>query len=71
MWTIGVTKTGNELGLSKAEAEALSSDAIQAKLDVAQRRMATAGAHYVVEGVWQIPDVLDQINQRLADGALP
>lgn len=71
MWTIGVIKTGNELGLSEAELDTLPSDELQARLASAHQRMQQAGAHYVVEGVWQVPYVLNQINQQLASGEIP
>lgn len=71
MWTIGVTRTGNELGLSEAELETLPPDELQARLALACRRMHQVGAHYVIEGIWDIPTVLDKINQRLSNGEMP
>lgn len=71
MWTIGVTKTGNELGLSEAETDALPPDELQTKLASARWRMHQAGAHYVIEGVWDVPKILDKINRRLGNGETP
>jgi phosphonoacetaldehyde hydrolase len=66
MWSVGVAKTGNELGLSEAEVNALGTGELAARLEKAHQRMAAAGAHYVVDGVEDIPGVLEQINARLA-----
>jgi len=71
MWTIGLAKTGNEIGLNEAEINALDPDVLQRRLDRAYDRMAKAGAHYVVDGVWDVPAVLEDINRRLARGERP
>jgi phosphonoacetaldehyde hydrolase len=71
MWTIGLTKTGNELGLNAEEIAELDPEALQAKLDRAKLRMAQSGAHYVVDGIWDVPAVLDDIQARLNRGERP
>ena len=71
MWTIGLAKTGNEIGLNEAEINALDPDILQRRLDNAYRRMWQTGAHYVVDGIWEVPPILDDINARLARGERP
>jgi phosphonoacetaldehyde hydrolase len=71
MWTIAVAATGNELGLSQPEAEALPPDEREARLAGARERLLMAGAHYVVDGIADTPPILDQIENRLADGERP
>ena len=71
MWSIGLAKTGNEIGLNQEEIEALPPDELQAKLEGAYQRMWQVGAHYVVDGIWDIPPVLDLINERLSRGERP
>lgn len=71
MWTIGVAKTGNEIGLNEAEINALTPEVLQAKLERAYQRMVQAGAHYVVDGIGNVPELLDEINERLARGDKP
>jgi len=39
MWTIGLAKTGNELGMTETDANALSPEALQAKLNPIYRKM--------------------------------
>jgi phosphonoacetaldehyde hydrolase len=69
MWTIAVAATGNELGLSQAEAEALPANEREHRLTRARDRLQSAGAHYVVDGIADVPPLLDQIEKRLANGA--
>ena len=38
MWSIGLAKTGNEIGLNQEEIEALTADELQVKLEGAYRR---------------------------------
>lgn len=71
MWTIGLAKTGNEIGLNQTEINNLAPDVLQAKLDKAYKRMYQTGAHYVVDGIWDVPPILDKINARLANGEKP
>ena len=71
MWTIGLAKTGNEVGLNAAEIAKLEPQVLQTKLDRAYTRLSQTGAHYVVDGIWDVPAVLDEINARLARGERP
>lgn len=71
MWSVGLAKTGNEMGLSLAELEQLSPDDYQRRLTRAYERMRAAGAHYVVDGIADVPPVLDEIDARLARGERP
>jgi phosphonoacetaldehyde hydrolase len=71
MWTIGLAKTGNEIGLSEAEVTALEPEALQARLRPAYQRFYQAGAHYVVDEIGHVPAVLDEIAVRLNRGEKP
>jgi phosphonoacetaldehyde hydrolase len=71
MWTLGVTATGNEVGLSAAELATLPPGDRQQRLERAANSLKAAGAHYVVDSVAAIEPVIDQINQRLAAGERP
>jgi phosphonoacetaldehyde hydrolase len=71
MWTIGLAKTGNEIGLNAQEIAQLPSDELHARLQRAYTRMAQTGAHYVVDGIWDVPAVLDEIGARLRRGERP
>jgi len=71
MWTVGLAKTGNEMGLKEQEVNALSHDAREAKLARAYQRMHQMGAHYVVDTIADVPPLVDEINARLVRGDRP
>ena len=71
MWTIGLAKTGNEVGLTEREIEALPEEEFRRRIGRAYRRMTRAGAHYVVDGISDVIDCLDDVQRRLADGERP
>ncbi len=71
MWAIGLAKTGNEVGLNQEEIEALSFDELRIKLEGVYQRMWQVGAHYVVDGIWDVPMVLGLIGERLSRGERP
>jgi phosphonoacetaldehyde hydrolase len=71
MWTVGLAKTGNEMGMTEAQIAALEPETRQAKLDRAYKRMHQTGAHYVVDSIADVPPVLEAINLRLAAGERP
>ncbi|MFN8473549.1 MAG: phosphonoacetaldehyde hydrolase [Anaerolineae bacterium] len=70
-WVVGVSRTGNELGLSQAEVEALAPDELRRRLQPIYQRLDAAGAHYVIDSVADLLPVLDEIERRLADGERP
>jgi phosphonoacetaldehyde hydrolase len=71
MWTVGVAKTGNELGLSQAEVAALPASDLDSRLRAASQRLLEAGAHYAVDEVTHLPDVIGAIEKLLAHGERP
>lgn len=71
MWTIGLAKTGNEMGLTLEQINALEPEVRQRKLDRAYKRMYQTGAHYVVDSIAEVSPLLDQINERLRRGERP
>ncbi|MFH1984420.1 MAG: phosphonoacetaldehyde hydrolase [Pseudomonadota bacterium] len=71
MWTIGLTRSGNELGLSREASEALNPAALSVRLSAIGKRYQEAGAHYVAEGIWEVLPLIDDIQARLARGERP
>lgn len=59
--TIGVSRTGNLLGLTLAETNALSDDELQARLAAITATLLEAGAHHVIESVADLPELLRQL----------
>ena len=71
MWTVGLSMTGNFVGLSEAEVDALTPEQYKAASEQAARQMYAAGAHYVIDGIWDFPRVREDIQSRLAQGERP
>ncbi len=70
-WSVGVALTGNVFGLDAAETDALSQDAFDARRAVAYGKLTRAGAHFVIDSVADLPDVLDEIEGAMARGDRP
>ncbi len=71
MWTIGLTKTGNEIGLTEKEIAALPAEDYERRIERAYQRMWHCGAHYVVDGIVELMPCLDDIEARLGRGERP
>lgn len=71
MWTIGVTRTGNECGLTEEEWGATSAPERQEALARARTRLLSAGAHYLTESAGESICVIDEIAGRMAAGERP
>lgn len=70
-WTVGVALSGNELGLTDVEVDDLDPATRAGYLEAIGARLSAVGAHYVIEGVWALDAVLDEIEQRLRRGERP
>jgi phosphonoacetaldehyde hydrolase len=71
MWTIGITATGNEAGLSLADWENLSAEQQCSLEREASRRLVEAGAHFTARSVADCGPALEQIERRIAAGGKP
>jgi phosphonoacetaldehyde hydrolase len=71
VWTIGVARTGNMVGLSEEEIQGLPDEELHARLESAYESMYRAGAHYVVDGVESCLGIIDEINHRVTEGERP
>lgn len=71
MWTVGCIKSGNAVGLNEAEISALDPAVLERKLAAGRATFLREGAHYVIDGVWDLLPVLDDIEARLARGERP
>jgi len=71
MWTIGLAVTGNEVGLSQGEWEALPTAAKDAARERAYGRLYSTGAHLVIDGIWDVMAAIDELERRVARGERP
>jgi phosphonoacetaldehyde hydrolase len=70
-WSIGVTETGSEIGLGLDEWEALAAEEKTRHTQTAAATLLAAGAHAVIPSVAYLPELIDQLNQRLGRGERP
>src|ERR1700678_2029337 len=66
MWTIGVTRSGNTVGLSEADWFQLDTGEQKKLLARADGELRSAGAHYTAETVAHALPMLDEIERRIA-----
>jgi phosphonoacetaldehyde hydrolase len=71
MWTIGVTRSGNAVGLSEDDWLKLDHSEQEKLLACAEQDLRSAGAHYTAETVAYTLPILDEIAQRIAGGERP
>jgi len=65
MWTVGLSLTGNLVGMSEAEIELLPMEKKEEQRKSAEKQLYQAGAHLVIDGIWDLPAALDKIQSRL------
>jgi phosphonoacetaldehyde hydrolase len=71
MWTVGVVRTGNMVGLTQAQFAALSPAEQETRLQTGRERLREAGTHYVIDSVSDFDPVFDEIDARLQRGERP
>jgi phosphonoacetaldehyde hydrolase len=65
MWTVGISTTGSPVpSAGPAETPAMKQKRIE-------DGFYSKGCHYVIDGVWDLPDVIKDITQRMARGEKP
>lgn len=71
MWSVGVSASGNEVGLPLDAWLALDIAERAERLAAATPRLIAAGAHYVVETIADLPAVIELIEARIIAGDRP
>jgi phosphonoacetaldehyde hydrolase len=66
-WTVGLSASGNGMGLDRDDYLALAPEERAARLAVAEKALKAAGADFVIEDVSQLLPVVHEIAQRIAD----
>jgi len=70
-WAVGIVASGNEVGLSLTDWQALSPAEQEARRGAAVAKLNAAGAHYTIDTIADLPAVIEKINQRLHAGEKP
>lgn len=71
LWAVGLSVSGNEVGLDEAEWAALAPAEQQARRRRAEATLTEAGAHAVIGSIAELPAALDAIERRRAAGERP
>ncbi len=70
-WAVGVSKTGTLVGLDEDEIKNTPPSKLEAMIESANDKHRRAGAHYVIDGISQLPQVVLEIEERLRRGERP
>lgn len=70
-WTVGIAVTGNEVGLDLPEWLNMTIEQQQSLRNAAYKRFYNAGAHFVIDSVAELPQVITTIEEKLSNGGQP
>lgn len=71
-WGVGIARYSNYMGIDSYEFEnSLNKDEINRRLLVSREKLNNSGAHYVIDTLDELPDVIKDINTRLKNGERP
>jgi phosphonoacetaldehyde hydrolase len=71
-WGVGIARYSNYMNMDTLEeADRLPEAEIQRRLAQTREILRKAGAHYVIDEFAQLPEVIDDVNERLARGERP
>ncbi|WP_310621257.1 phosphonoacetaldehyde hydrolase [Flexibacterium corallicola] len=71
-WAVGVARYSNYMNInSYEEAAALPQEEIDLRVEATRNILRKAGAHYVIDSIVDLPEVIEDINRRLALGEKP
>ena len=65
VWTVGVVVGSNEFGLSEKGIRNLPETELKEEKARVKHKMTNAGAHYVIDAISELPDIIEQINTQL------
>jgi phosphonoacetaldehyde hydrolase len=71
MWSIGVARTGNLMGLNLPEEVKLSEQERNKRLEEINNTFLKNEAHYAMKDITELPAIIELINHRLAAGEKP
>jgi phosphonoacetaldehyde hydrolase len=71
-WAVGVARYSNYMDIDTVEqAEKMPKAELERRVAYSADLLRKAGAHYVVDSIVELPEVIDDINARLARGERP
>jgi len=70
-WTVGIAKTGNYVAMTEEDMDKADPKELKKKVENAKDILYKAGAHFVIETTRDLPEVVEEINRRMAMGLRP
>ena len=70
-FSVGVIMGSSELGLHEEEVLAMSTEELEEKCKKVKERFLEAGAHFVINTMEELPDLVEKINGLLEEGKTP
>jgi phosphonoacetaldehyde hydrolase len=71
MWSVGVVKSSNEMGLSRKEIALLPESELLERTRIVRQSFFDAGAHYVIDTLSETEELFSLINEELQSGNKP
>lgn len=71
MWTVALLMSGNETGLSWEQYRKTNNSELAMYRDRAQQKFYNSGAHYQIDTIADLPNVISHINHQMAGGRRP
>ncbi len=71
MWTVGIARSGNLVGMSEDELNQLAPDDQEKRICFATEELLRSGAHLVIDTIADLPAALSDIGGYLKDGLRP
>lgn len=71
MWSVGVVMSSNELGLSLKQIDDMEETELNGRCAAVRKKMLEAGAHFVIDTLNEMPQLIERVQQRLAQGLKP
>jgi phosphonoacetaldehyde hydrolase len=70
-WTVGLSASGNGVGLDYDDLRALPADERERRIEISEAALREAGADYVIDSVADLWPVLEEIAARIGAGEKP
>ena len=71
MWTVALVCSGNALGLTYEQYKALDAQTLASERKRIHTLFEGSRPHYMIDTISDLPDVIADINKRLANGEMP
>jgi len=71
IWSVGIIQGGSELGLKNEQVLKMNPSEMSRRMNDVRERFYAAGAHYVIDDITELDNVIELIEEYLSKGKLP